>query len=72
MKEIKKAIAVLEIRKLFFNKESETYNAIELSIKSLEMQHKMMERCEGSCIYCPYYNPNFGQECMNDFIIETK
>ena len=71
MDDVKKAIAVLEAEKLLCERYSEKYMAIELAIKSLEMQYKMMEHCEGSCTGCSYYNSTFGEECMNDFIIDV-
>lgn len=30
---------------------------MNLAIKSLEMQYKMMKHCEGSCEGCQYNNP---------------
>lgn len=71
MEDIKKAIAVWEAEKLLCERGSEKYKAIELAIKSLEMQCKMMEHCDGSCTVCPYYNSVFGEACMNDFIIDV-
>jgi len=70
MEDVKKAIAILEVKKISYERGSEEYKAIELAIKSLEMQYKMMEHCEGSCTGCPYYNSIFGEACMNDFIID--
>lgn len=66
---VKKAISVLEVNKLLSSRQTEFCECADIAIKALEMQYKMIEHCEGACTACPYYNPNFGEHCLNDFII---
>ena len=34
---------------------------------AVEIVKKMYEHCEGSCVDCPYHNPNM-DKCMNDLL----
>ena len=53
-------------------KDGKAFEDMEMAIQALKMQQKMKEHCEGSCTMRPYYNPTYGDMCMNDFIIDTE